>query len=387
MSHSVDHPKAIIAAALMISLGVLAFNASPPMIGAAAVQLQLDNKALGFLLVPALIASAMVSLSMIAWIRRVNWRKVVIAGGLLQAVGMSIASLSETYSVILIGFFVGGLGGGTLYAVAMTCLSDTKNLERAFGIAAFAQTLTTALALYALPVWIVPRWGFGGCVAVMAVLGLLVLSLVRWAPVSGNPRERSHDTAEPAKTPSARSTLTAMAALFLFCCGISAMWVFYELYAVHLGFSRDFTAGALASGAVFGGLGGLVPALAGDRWRSTGCLAVSSIGIVLVLITLHQTPGQSGLVAATVGFKFFWSMSLPYYFSAIARLDINGNLFAAIPAVVALSSAGGSMVAGAVYSMHPSALLLFTALAVVFAWLLLLLGQRQQALGLREYYD
>jgi len=175
MKDSVNHPVSIVAAVSLVAFSALVINISPIVVGTAANEKILPVEQLGMLIVPGVIAVILASVFMVRWIRQVNWKQLVAIGGSVSAVGYLGAAASDSLYGLFISLFFAGLGTGVLYAVAMCSLGDTKDPDRSFGYAAVAQTLISALALYAIPMWLAPHWGFDCWPCFLS----LVLSLLR----------------------------------------------------------------------------------------------------------------------------------------------------------------------------------------------------------------
>ena len=74
MKTGINQLTTILAAAGIISLSVLYFNISPVAVGAAADHRGFSNQQLGMLMVPGMSAQAIVSLLLSFWVRKINWK-------------------------------------------------------------------------------------------------------------------------------------------------------------------------------------------------------------------------------------------------------------------------------------------------------------------------
>jgi len=366
MKDSVNHPVSIVAAVLLVAFSALVINISPIVVGTAANEKILPVEQLGMLIVPGVIAVILASVFMVRWIRQVNWKWLVAIGGCVSAVGYLGATASDSLYGLFVGLFFAGLGCGVLYAVAMCSLGDTKDPDRSFGYAAVAQTLISAMALYSIPMWLVPRWGFDGLLALFSVVGVISFALFYWFPSRGSLVPLEEVIPEPSADGEHSSLLAwlALIAVYLFFTGTSVLWTFYERFASDLGFSQDYIAKTLSVAVMIGGLGAFVPAFLGSRYKRFWLILITNVCLLITLFLLAGVADESTFYLLSIFFYFFVSMALPYGFAAVAAVDVKGNVVVLIPATMAVAAGTGAVVGGPLYVMGSSVLLTGTALII-----------------------
>jgi predicted MFS family arabinose efflux permease len=364
MKNSVNHPTSIAAASLLIGLSTLLVNVSPVMIGAAAKAQILPDDQLGMLIAPGLIAVFLVSPIMVRWARGINWKYFVAMGSGLSALSFFLAAQSESLYAMLICFFFAGLGNGILYSIGMCCLGDGEEPDRGFGCAAIVQTLVSAAMMYLIPVWITPSWGFDGLMMVFSLIGAISICLILWFPSRGKSITHISTVEFSALVRDKRSSIlpwVAMLALYFFFTGTSTLWAYYERFASDLNFSESYIAETLSIIVMVGGLGAFIPAILGSRFKRLWMIFSTNFALILIVLQLLVASEENLFFTFSLLFYLCISIALPYYFAAIAALDIHGKVVVLLPAVIALSAATGTMLAGPLYAVSSLTLLLTTS--------------------------
>ena len=362
MKVGVNQPASVTAAALIISFAALFYNISPVIIGAAAAERSLGDEQLGLLLVPGMIALAVVSLVLTKWVRRCRWKSILVWGGGLMLVGNLLALFASSFSLLMFTFGIVGVGGGLLYSIAMVCLGDAERPDRGFGIAQLLQAIVGMICLYSIPILIAPKWGFSGVLILLASGGLISVALVAWFPSQGKSvsdhaiRERTPFTEETASV----VAVLAVSALFVYTMGVSGLWIFYERIGSDMGFSSETIGEILSVAFAIGAFGAFLPVFLRDRFDRNRVILLLGIVFISMVFGLSRTPGETGFLILSVIFQLCWAASLPYLFAAIAAADTRGRVVVLIPAVYGISSAVGSAIAGYTYSYGYQYLLALT---------------------------
>jgi len=186
MKTGVNQLRTILAAAGIISLSVLYFNISPVAVGAAADHRGFSNQQLGMLMVPGMSAQAIVSLLLSFWVRKINWKLLLLFGGACAFAGYIFAAFTTSFTMLLLASGIAGVGGGLLYCISMAYLGAAKNPDRGFGFSQLFQSITMMIGLYAVPIWISPNWGLTGVFMFLAMGIVLAVALIAYIPKAGN---------------------------------------------------------------------------------------------------------------------------------------------------------------------------------------------------------
>ena len=164
-------------------------------------------------------------------VRRYRWSLLAFMALLAEASGFLAASVVDTLPAILLPIWLASFGGGALYSLAMTVLSDHPQAVRLFGFAISVQVAFQVLMLLSMPWFMVPG-GLADCL--YALLGLCVIGacLVQLLPVrsAGSTNLDTMSVAEVLNQPKALLCLMACLVFLsvLALCGlIWNVWVHY----------------------------------------------------------------------------------------------------------------------------------------------------------------
>ena len=353
MKTNVNQLIAIFAAAGIIALSALLFNISPVVVGAAAEHRGFSNEQLGMLIVPGLIAQTIVSLLLSFWVRRINWKLFVLLAGTCTFIGYTFAAFATSFTTLLIGLSIAGIGAGSLYSISMVCLGDAKNPDRGFGFSQLFQATLMMIGLYAVPIWISPNWGFTGVLMLFAIGGVIAITLIAYFPASGKQTadiETQYENDQVIENTKLSPAVMAMAALFIFNIGLNGFWVFYERIATNLGYATESIATILSTAVGIGTLGVLLPIFVYDRINRNSMIIAIGLIFILVMGGLITIVNEYVFWVLSIIFQSCWAAILAYMFASIAAEDRYGKIVVLIPAIYAISSAIASAAAGFVYN-------------------------------------
>ena len=364
MKTGVNQLRTILAAAGIISLSVLYFNISPVAVGAAADHRGFSNQQLGMLMVPGMSAQAIVSLLLSFWVRKINWKLLLLFGGACAFAGYIFAAFTTSFTMLLIASGIAGVGGGLLYCISMACLGAAKNPDRGFGFSQLFQSISMMIGLYAVPIWISPNWGLTGVFMFLAMGIVLAVALIPngWEPTAEIGAQHNNQTIDNIKLSPA---IMAMAALFIFNLGLNGYWVFYERIATHIGYTTESIAITLSTSVGIGTLGAFLPILVYNRINRNSMIIAIGLILILVMVGLITIFNESVFWVLSVLFQAGWSAILAYMFASIAAEDRYGKIVILIPAVYAISSVIASAAAGFVYNYGHVVFLVYTTSMVL----------------------
>lgn len=340
----VNRPSAVAAAILLSCIGAAMFLIQPVFLGAAADQFQLNASELGVLAGTELFGVVLASLLAIFWVRRLNWR-VVAAGALTVIVlGNVVSSMQTTLQqLVLVRFLVGLFGSGTVYAVTIALLSDTRRPDRNFAFAVAAQVFMSVLAMIGMP-YLTPEWGIGGVLIPLAALAILCLPALFWVPERGS--KTADEIIRNMRTPRSLVFL-ALAVQLVWYVGVGGFWPFVERIGVASAFSAADVGEALAMSTALGLGGALFASWVGDGW---GRFMLFLVAIAIQVITTSLLIGAKSwwlFVALFSAYQVLWNFAVPFVLGAVSRADVSGRFSVLIPVAQGLGLSIGALVAGA----------------------------------------
>lgn len=308
-------------------MGASILTLLPLWVGALTEQGHFTQQQIGWLAAADVMGIFISSASAIFWVRKVPWRKVVLAGLLLFFAG-NLASLDLTdFNSLMLTRLVAGLGCGSAYAIALAALGDHRTPPLAFGLMVTAQVVFGTIGFFAVPRVMAQAEINGFFHYLNAWLSLAIVLCVLAFP---------HSQKSPAGTPHSTNlremlngkAILVFATTVVYYCGVSAVWAYLERIGINLGLSSSQVGDLLGIGFAISGLGSLA-----TPWLSAriGQVATITIAMLIQVATMAAlTGGQSSdaylLYAATsIVFQFFWSFSLPLLMDQFNRVDDTGR--------------------------------------------------------------
>ena len=185
MTRDVNHPAAVGAAALTAGAAVLAFNMMPFVVGSIADTYGYAAERLGYIATAYMAGYTIMTVALVFWVRRVDWRRTCLWIGILQLGGFALTPSAGTFQSLATLFFITGLCGGLLFGTAMTSLADTRNPDRSFGLGSLSQVGLGAIVAFFLPRLVIPDYGFQGVMWMLAGGAGLIVVMSRLMPSHG----------------------------------------------------------------------------------------------------------------------------------------------------------------------------------------------------------
>lgn len=335
--------KSVLAASLLTVIGAACFLGTPVILAAAVGDLVLSETQVG-VLGSALLSGSAISAVMSAFlVRRYRWRLLAFMALLVEASGFLAASVVDTFPAILLPIWLASFGGGALYSLAMTVLSDHPQAVRLFGFAISVQVAFQVLMLLSMPWFMVPG-GLADCL--YALLGLCVIGacLVQLLPVrsAGSTNLDTMSVAEVLNQPKALLCLMACLVFFI---SIGAVWAYLERLGTLSGFAAVQLSQVLAGGVAISILGSITAVWQGSRYGDLLPLGGAGAGMLAAVVMLQVPMSMMQFFVAFAIFNFFWNYSLSYQYAAVARIDSSGRYVAATPAFHSIGGAVGPLIA------------------------------------------
>jgi predicted MFS family arabinose efflux permease len=340
---NVNSTAAIAAAAILTAVGVVFFNAMPLVLGTAAEQLGLGNEQIGLMASAYMAGFTIMTVALVAWVRKVNWRISCAAMAAMQIVGFVLSTQIVSLGPLLAALFLAGLGGGGLFGIATVSLADTRSPDRNIGIATFVQVVVPAVVVLLLPITVIPTWGFQGVMVTLALLPAIAFLLLPWVVRESRTVERR--VSGEIDHPPMAVLVTALGGALIFHSAAAAVWAFYE----RVGDANDIPAGTvgivLSVALVAGGAGSLVPVFLHTRTGRFFPIVAAATLQIACLVSLVVDPAGSYLFAGPL-FMFAWTVSIIFQLGGVAAADVSGRYSAAIPAVVGIAAILGPAAGG-----------------------------------------
>ena len=143
----------------MASAGAAVFLILPLLVGQMVDLRGLDESAAGMMASVYFAAYFLASASAYLWNRKISAATAGLLGYALMALGLAIPAAVTGIVPLAIGFLLGGAGGGVLYVVGVSVISESSSVNRDFGIMLFCQQLLAAVLYLTIPSVVGPSDG------------------------------------------------------------------------------------------------------------------------------------------------------------------------------------------------------------------------------------
>ena len=333
----------LLAASMISAIGAVFFLIMPLFLGVLAEEYGLSDTQIGLLGSAYLAGFTLLSTSAIVWIDRANLRRITGLGlaSLIACCAILVFGKSFTYVLVVVSAM--GCGAGTVFAVALRIISNTKNPDRGFGVKLFAEQVLGASLLLIIPAYFLPSWGLTGLIIAVVAAILLFSIAALFLPESDGKRAVSIEDN------SSSSTVTVWLGLLglgVFMLGLSGVWAFVERIGNDAGLSATSIGAMLSVGLVFGAIGAALAAVVGD---SIGHKLPQVIGTVLLALCLYLlfvdlTVIRFGIAASLL--SGMWNYMLAYQMGSVARDDKSSRMALLIAPAIALGATLGPGIAG-----------------------------------------
>ena len=343
----VNHVYSRVAAITLNVICITYYNIMPLIIGGAADSRGLLEDQLGFAAAAFMGGLALINFAGVAWLRRYDWRKLVLTGNALAAFAFTLPILHFSASGWILCNLLAGVATGMSYGVSIACLGDTREPERNFALAYAAQTFLSAGLIFMLPRLATTYDLFTVGQGITAALMTAGIALILIVPKHGT---KSGALAKSAVTggPGIPQAVLVMALLVLMLNVMAegAIWAFLERIAVSGGLTTSFAATAMAFSFFASGIGSITAALMGRRFGSTGPFVVAVVLSISSVWVLWASSTESIFFAGVMLFALAWNLGSPYRMALATRADSSGRYSTFVPAMQTLGAALGPATAG-----------------------------------------
>ncbi|MCX7171539.1 MAG: hypothetical protein NTY41_14990 [Proteobacteria bacterium] len=327
--------RATIAAIVLSVIGAATFLVMPVVLGAAVTAFDFSESEVGLVAALLMAGNALSAASALFWVRLLDWR--VTSRGALLLQGLALAALTQANGFVAVGlwFLCASLGGGAVYSLALTVLSDHKHSDRVFGYAITAQVAFQLAGMLMLSHFS-ESGGFNRLMWGLAALVPVGLLLTGWLPQRG----KVGATAAIVGILRQRKVVMALLGCLVFYFNVGCVWAYVERMGAAAGFTPEGLGNALALGVAAGMAGSLTASWQGPRFGRVVPLGWGAGGTVLAVAFLLPEVGLGVFVVALALYNFVFNYSLTYQYAVIAAADESGRCVAV---AAAFQMAGGAM--------------------------------------------
>jgi predicted MFS family arabinose efflux permease len=325
-------------------IGYLVLLFLPVYLEVVGIHLSLTDQQIGWLASTDSIGLALATFVFSVFIKKVNFRSVLIVGVAITVVGNFLSALTQDFLVLCLIRSITGLGEGMIVAVGISALGMTQNPNRWFGLYTAVLVVVQAIGLVLVPVIYDYSLLFGVFVG-MAIFYLLPLTVLKLLPCKSSDYEITTDAKAPDfKQPNKLLNLALIS--FLFCyMGVSGVWAYMSLMGTSVGLTLSFVSQALAISMIAGLFGAIFFALIGDMSKKIGLMLISLIVMALSLWGLDSDLTERRYLVALCIFAFFWSIASARLSAAISDVDHSGQYISAAQTVLGVAYILGPMLA------------------------------------------
>jgi predicted MFS family arabinose efflux permease len=377
-----DRPAVIMAAASAGTAAVIVFALLPVLSGVMADHFLLDDVQTGLVATAYFSVYALIALTSVIWIRRVDWVVTTRAGFALMCAGLLLSWLAPGFTLASAGLALVGTGAALLFPISLTLVSDMQNTERAYAIKLAVEQLVPAALLFLLSSTLFA--GFGLATLLLSLLVVVVLCQLLALPM---PRAGNTDQHTQAREGNARLGMGSLASLALAFAGFAGLWAFLERIAVDNNFDPAFTNTWLGAGLIASGLGP-VAAAALEQRSSRGVWLGGGMGIAVLSLTLLSgpvTPWAYACALLLLPFSFYFAMT--FLMAVIAAADHNGKMSGLMAFALAVGAGAGPAVFGWLRAGDGPVVMVMGLLILSGTLLALLIQYRLQQSEVQEIND
>jgi predicted MFS family arabinose efflux permease len=373
--NNLDRPSVVSAAAGSGTAAILVFATMPVLVGGMADLYQLSDLQSGLIATLYFSTYAITALTSPLWIRRISWRLLSGCGFSLMLVSIFAALNASSYDAARVAIAASGLGAGLLYPVSMSLVSDMVHTERVYAIKLAIEQLVPAALLILLAMGTLAASGLSGTLTAILVT-LVICILASYAM----PRRGAH-TATDGQSDWGRLSLglLALLALAINFSGFAGLWVFIERIAVERNFQPDFINTWIAVGLISSGVGPLLAAVVADRVGRTAPVLLSTAAALASMALLSGEVTSTHYALALILLPLTYYFGISYLFSIVVATDTSGRISGLMSFALAVGSAVGPALFGALRNSGGPVLTLMAACMASGAIIFILIHLRMAA--------
>jgi predicted MFS family arabinose efflux permease len=378
--HSINSVRTLIATCAAGVAGVLIFGILPIMLGGFAEKFALDDVATGTLGAVYFGCYALIALSSVLWVKKVNWRRSSMLGITAMIAGLSACLWLPQYQGAMLGLALTGIGAAMVNPISFAVIAYRHNKDRDYAIKLIPEQLIPGILLIVTASFFIEQLSIFKFLFLLISLLVITLILCRWIPV--NPlltytTGTTESNTNPITKPNNQQGLLGLLALNLYFMGFAGLWAFLE----RIGDAGKLDAGLvgqlLALGLVSSAIGPFIAAFIGDRFGRALPVIAAALGTLLPLVLIsgkltgEMTGWGFGLILAIMPLMYYFGIA--YFFGIIADTDQSGRFAALIPFSLAVGAALGPYLFGLTKSVYGLEAALLLVASVVSSGCLLII--------------
>jgi MFS transporter, DHA1 family, inner membrane transport protein len=285
----------------------------------------------------------LISVSMVFWIRRFNWRVVGLVGCSVALTSFLALQFVHSYWGIVATLLVAGLGMGSNYTLSLTLFSDSSQVDRAFGFKFFCDVVPGIVMNFFLPA----MFAFGGIAAVLwALAGCNGISGIASAFLPQHGARATSAVVNPLKKPGVTLPILACLACFIQIVGVMALWSFLGQIGASKGFPISTLGKMFSTGSALGGVGALVATWIGNRLGRITPVVTTIAANLVVLFVLGSTSHFAPFLVGCLVFFVTNNFTSVYVLSSVTAVDKGGAFVPFAAACFCAGSIVGPFLAG-----------------------------------------
>jgi predicted MFS family arabinose efflux permease len=297
----------------------------PVLLGAYVANLGLSERDAGLVIAAEAAGYAVAQALFLFVLYRWSVRRSALVGIALVLGANALTIATPLFSLLAAVRFLAGLGMGTVYAVVVNTIAHRRRAQRDYSIFAMAN-LTYAAALFVLAPPIDSRYGLGGLMAFVLVMGLLGLAATfefRRDIQSPQARRISMTASAPVSFDSGTIRL-AIACLLLYA-GHNALWSYQQRMGLAVGLSPSSVGSLLGLSILAGAAGAGLASLTGGRMGFSPPQWIAYALLITSGLLLTQLGSASTFISAAILVKVGWFYGFPLLQGALAVRDKSGR--------------------------------------------------------------
>ena len=346
VQHQLNKTRTKIAVVLVTVAFTLFYGLMPIILGNAADSLSLTERQIGFLASFFMSGQTLGFFSGVFWVRRYDWRVLIMGAGVVMVLGFFFASESTDYVLLSLSFSIAGIASAVGYGVTIACLGDTDEPDRWYAWAWFAQAVVGSALAYFLP-----RLSFVGQdfhASMLFLIGVIIvlMPLVILMPSRGVKDGRTKNDAGQRLHAPFGALLAGLLVIILVFVAESGLWAFLDRIAVAGGFDRKFAGNAIAASFIGAACGSFVAGIIGTRFGRLIPMGISIFASIGAAILFYVSRSPMSFLVAAVVYGLAWNLGAPYRMALVADADTSGRYSTLIPGMQAIGSVIGPGMAG-----------------------------------------
>jgi predicted MFS family arabinose efflux permease len=342
-TNPVDHLRVFIGAVLLSGVGNLMYEIASQFSFMMGTAYGYSEGSQGDFTACFFVGYTLIPITMIFWIRRVNWRSIGTTASLFAGVGFLTLNFVHSYAGILVAMFTAGIGLGASYALTLTVFGDSDDPDRGYGIKFFFDVLPGAAMNLLVPI-IYKSFGFHGVSTAMVGWCLLGAGSSLLLPARGAKSQTSINA--PFHWGEERLAILACFGCFVLLLGVMALWAFLGQIGTYKGFSITTLGPMLAVGSVLNASGALIAAGLGQRFGRLAPVVVTIAINIVMLWLLGSTTSFAAYATGSLIFCLTNNYTLAYAMGIVASLDRHGRFIPFTSACFSTGAIFGPLFAG-----------------------------------------